>query len=307
MDKVGSTRPGVMHTTSLAMERFLAEKNSQVEAMCALFNHTGHSQDMTISREDWEASFDTVDRNKDGNVSRKEFYIRLGQTHLFDVIAGSHKAAISRKLWCDAFDMLDTNHDGTISFQEWENVGVKTWEVKRNVHVFAEPDTQARKVASKTAGDRVRGRSEGIWVRLVDEAGFMLSATLGSAELAAKSLKELKKQMEDDGIKKAVIDTIDEADNPKQHAIFLLEENRKKMAAEEKQNAAEERGKAEKEQILKMIKRKELKELNLKELKQRAREMGIDQECIEEADDKNDPRMFIVRLIQSPPKKKPHA
>merc|ERR1712190_433078 len=117
---------------------------------------------------------------------------------------------------------------------------------------------------------------EGLWLALVDEPGFMLSAAGGSAELTGKTLKELKKQAADDGIKQPVIDTIDEAANPKQHAIFLIEENMKKMAEDEKKNAQEEKDRIEKEQILKRVKQKELQGMSLKDLKIHAREKGID-------------------------------
>jgi len=281
-----------------AMDRFLPDRATHAEALSSLFQAVDTSKDMVISREEWEAAFDVVDKNHDGTVSRKEFYMHQGQTHLFDTVAGSHKAAITRKTWCGAFDTLDTDKDGTISFKEWENMGVSSWEVKQTVHIFAEPETTSRQVGNKVVGDIIRGRLEGIWLVLTDEPGFMLSSTVGSAELSTKTLRELKLMASECELEERMIDTIDEAPNPKQRAIFLIEEQQKRKAAKEKKAAAEIRKKAEKDLAERVYKLRGLRAMNLKELKGQARQMSISEEMIAKMDDESDPKKALLKLLE---------
>lgn len=75
--------------------------------------------DEKISAEEWEEAFQNLDSDGNGLISRKEWFLKLGTTEMYDAIHKKSTAQITHDEWQAAFDMLDTNQDGEVSVEEW--------------------------------------------------------------------------------------------------------------------------------------------------------------------------------------------
>lgn len=106
----------------LSKDAAVEEDSEATEAALArqrFFDFLDADCNARISLIGWEQAFDKMDDDHDGTISRKEWFLHQGTSHLFDAIPRKELACISRSEWLNCFKALDKDADGNISPEDW--------------------------------------------------------------------------------------------------------------------------------------------------------------------------------------------
>lgn len=118
---------------------------SELEIDSGFFTVLGASQDGCITRVMWMAAFGKMDSNRDGYVSRKEWWTRGGDTNLYDAIKRTfgkwRTGDISQQEWAIAFNELDVDGDSQLSRSDF-----------RAAKANAAPEREGTPRSMRTAG-----------------------------------------------------------------------------------------------------------------------------------------------------------
>jgi len=89
-----------------------------MEAM-RFFEFIDVDKNQEVTSDEWLEAFDRIDQDGNGAISRKEWTLKNGTTHLFDSIFKVYSVRVTRDEWRQGFLGLDTDNNGKLSVSEW--------------------------------------------------------------------------------------------------------------------------------------------------------------------------------------------